>query len=722
MNGILKPLKNGPTGVDFETSGILYLLPNITNTAAATPGQVAPQSDIYKLRVGQTLADKVIGFGYGFANNKPSLPRDQINRVGGVRVDAKDYASAPAAFFGDRPLDNPGYSKMELTGGVGAGQTNAKLDILKVEQRLKYLGFSAFNKASEVAAVPGTPRVPVEFKVDGQFDASSDELALRGFYGATHYKYNSGSNSNGMGSTNIVSAKTVQSTGGATSTLGWLNAYNAPHWINTNTMLSIPYATGSTTPDWQSGQGSKKEIYSTSWTADILRAAQLQRVRQTIIGTTDTLNPKTNTGVQKVIRLNVFADPTVIPPNTHNSGGHSVGMGIDYGFTNLYIDPSHQTANYDQDAPTMVGTGWSLNNAYTWANQLINEPGNNQAGALRSFLSLYALSIRDGREGNGTWDDLPIRNELLDESGANSNAIRTALFGSGIQNNLQFFQNIWLGTAGKNTYKAMHAVMTNLGITAANGLAHASTPPHEHHFHADLRTPAPLTIGGNTRNLFVNIQEPTIYAATQLIQLAPLELEQQWKKDFEFNEGRMEMLILDLPSDLPHPSNTPMVMVVQKNDIPYEDKKRTIGACTVITNIEGISLEFNGGLSPVAAASSYLYSFESEFNKLEPQKRREILTALSAKATVTILRNPIQGSIVQALGNDGAAIKNYFRYIPSARNMSKDYFSAFVKIGGYDILIKYVVHNIEGTVDEYGEKLCKYGFSYPMASSIPYGL
>ena len=71
MNGILKPLKNGSAGVDFETSGILYLLPNITNTAAATPGQVAPQSDIYKLRAGQTLADKVIGFGYGFANNKP---------------------------------------------------------------------------------------------------------------------------------------------------------------------------------------------------------------------------------------------------------------------------------------------------------------------------------------------------------------------------------------------------------------------------------------------------------------------------------------------------------------------------------------------------------------------------------------------------------------------------------------------------------------------------
>ena len=72
VNGILKPLKNGTAGVDFETSGILYLLPNITNTAAAaTPGQAASQSDIYKLRAGQTLADKVIGFGYGFANNKP---------------------------------------------------------------------------------------------------------------------------------------------------------------------------------------------------------------------------------------------------------------------------------------------------------------------------------------------------------------------------------------------------------------------------------------------------------------------------------------------------------------------------------------------------------------------------------------------------------------------------------------------------------------------------
>lgn len=144
-------------------------------------------------------------------------------------------------------------------------------------------------------------------------------------------------------------------------------------------------------------------------------------------------------------------------------------MGLDLGI-GQFIDSLHQKSDYGQAAPANTGSGWSVVNAQQFADALPSDRSNtggaknDQAGALRNFLSLYALTIQDGIANNGTWEELAVRN---------GDAARTALFGSGDQNAQQMIQNVWIGDnkagAQLNTYQAMHAVMARLGLNG-NGM------------------------------------------------------------------------------------------------------------------------------------------------------------------------------------------------------------------------------------------------------------
>jgi hypothetical protein len=87
-----------------------------------------------------------------------------------VNFSFADYTRAPdAIFFGDRPLANPGYSAFTLSGSVGNGDTyvNDPLDVLRIEQRLKYLGFDN-----------DTDPTNAEFIVDGKFGKDEEAVLL----------------------------------------------------------------------------------------------------------------------------------------------------------------------------------------------------------------------------------------------------------------------------------------------------------------------------------------------------------------------------------------------------------------------------------------------------------------------------------------------------------------------------------------------------------------
>jgi hypothetical protein len=320
-----------------------------------------------------------------------------------------------------------------LSGAVSISQppltAAQKLDVYRVEQRLAYLGYSAFGMNSGTDA--NHVGIPKEIKVNGIFSAA-EESALRAFYVDTHYSTfqrsgitNSGSGNYGMQTTltsnaaKTVPAGTVNPTptpSNNDTNLSWLNAYNAPHWMNIYKEFNIPYS-GSTV-NFIDGQD-RKEIYATSWVSDLITAWTISKNTQGL--------------TTYKLRINGLSDPTeTLPAYTHAKGGHSAGMSIDLGVKGQFIDPGIQMspANGGFTSPRITGNGvWSIQNALNLSAppNLPDVQGNNQSEALRNFLSIYALTQKDGNITNGTWTGLPIQN---------GNAVRVALFGSGINRSL----------------------------------------------------------------------------------------------------------------------------------------------------------------------------------------------------------------------------------------------------------------------------------------------
>ena len=148
---------------DFKESGILFFVPNITDDKNRP--RIPELSDTEKLRAGQALADKFAELLFYFEDRQQSA-YDPERGKGLVTITAKDYSPTANAFVGDRPLDNPGYTTFQLKGGVDTSAQDI-LDITRVEQRLKYLGFAAIDTNS------GKPTT--EITVDGKFSQQEQQ-------------------------------------------------------------------------------------------------------------------------------------------------------------------------------------------------------------------------------------------------------------------------------------------------------------------------------------------------------------------------------------------------------------------------------------------------------------------------------------------------------------------------------------------------------------------
>src|SRR5262249_26797938 len=122
----------------FNENGVFYVVPNIND------------DDLNNLRRGHAIDkknDKLAGLdltisGYKLVD-KVFVVDPEGNITIHIDITATDYDDTGRTFFGDRPLDNPGYSTMVL-GSTVQEKSDNKLDIFKVEQRLRYLGFPAF--------------------------------------------------------------------------------------------------------------------------------------------------------------------------------------------------------------------------------------------------------------------------------------------------------------------------------------------------------------------------------------------------------------------------------------------------------------------------------------------------------------------------------------------------------------------------------------------------
>ena len=505
---------------DFNKAGRLYLVPNLTEVNEAS------------LRSGDRVNDKtaVITFRFQFKNAQGEWEW----RQGIVNVTAKDIARVNT-FFGDRPLDNPGYSELKLAGEGSVAAQNAKtidkLDVYKVEQRLRYLGFPAMGTGSPTTA----SNVLQEFHVDGKF-AAEETAAFKLFekvvrYDATHTAFanSNGSVDNSNGADGVLEADQTNAQGKLTT--GWLNAYNAPHWMQLfastgNTAGASPFAaTNGQLPSWRNSQvgtsNTNVENFGTSWMRDLMAAVQqapadlLGGRRLLFNGATDAnygFTPKWNgAGIS----------------GPHFS--HDLGMALDLGISD-YVSkvrlngPANSGNQYNANEPKTVTAlaagqvGWSIGQAISQStnnsqlSQTLNylvgttDRGRNlQRSALGDFLSLYSVTRDNGILPGEMGSPSPVGSRtgltLANGTTAQKELIRNALFGNGTSNGL-ISKVLVGGTGAQNPLKNFTQVLQNLGIrTSASG-------DHQNHFHVYLSPPA-MQAMINSVNLLSLDAEPT---------------------------------------------------------------------------------------------------------------------------------------------------------------------------------------------------------------------
>jgi VCBS repeat-containing protein len=230
---------------DFEKGGTFYLAPNITpeNEKILRQGDVLARTEEFNLTY---KLDKTIG--------------DLAKGIWKVRVTAtaNDFETANKTnLIGDRSQKDPGYSTFALSapfnGGASASTDAESLDIWRVEQRLKYLGYPAFGFAGADSLAPANGSgqdMTREFLVDGKF-GEPDKDALNLFLSAVTYE---------LTPPKLPPAITPKN-------LTWLNAWNAPHWMNVWASLTKK---GNNSPQWLVTSKSATGNFGTSWARDLL--------------------------------------------------------------------------------------------------------------------------------------------------------------------------------------------------------------------------------------------------------------------------------------------------------------------------------------------------------------------------------------------------------------------------------------------------------------------
>jgi len=368
-------------------------------------------------------------------------------------------------------------------------------------------------------------------------------------------------------------------------------------------------------------------------------------------------------------------------------------------------------ANGGFTSPPIAGNGiWSIQNALVLSAppNLPNIQGNKQSEALRNFLSIYALTQKDGTNRNGTWAGLT-------DSIKNGDAVRTSLFGSGIQNNQQLIQNVWIGSNDANPYLGINAVLSKLGFVRANGLHHGQQPTHQSHFHIDLR--APVRVGLPEKLLADNatLEQTTPVASDALIAYAQSRLDEV-KTDMNLSQGEVTMFILDMPN-VP-PQDAP-VMIAQVNQAQSSAVRasRTVGICQIIPNAPLATPSLENVISPIGTAQDYFYKYEHK-------------KTVTGPVTITILQQPKHGILrliteadrfgADRFGNDKSEpVAGLYVYLPNKGYYGKDGAVVQVEIGGIKVKQNYYFYPVDNSFSkDWEQEYCKKGYSWKISSTL----
>ncbi|MEF8731696.1 MAG: Ig-like domain-containing protein [Candidatus Accumulibacter meliphilus] len=467
---------------------------------------LAPSIDVDRLRQGKALlaGDITITIkGYD---------KDDPEKRLLLKLRVVDYTrAAETVFFGDRPLNNPGYHPFKLAGsvGVGAENPNNSLDVWRVEQRLRYLGFPAYQKGSGINIK--------DFIVDGEF-AGDEKAALKLFEKIIRFRVpgepgysKTGTLTNGNPDPKAVGNNKyagdfngadgeisphdhaiIPDNSASGTSLEWLSAYNAPHWINIGAQMEYIGNTKQSNyslPMWQNGDRGG-ETFGVSWMRDLMRAQEYA-------------DPQYLSGLPTTgSRFTAAIDGNGSNPGSHSA--HWLGMSFDLSIK-PYLDPYFMGSeapefpttlsidNLPSPLPTKDNDwAWSNENALALAEQLSNleQPGqgrNFMADALRNFLALYSVTRRDDASAGSGWNSLRM---------INGDKARNAIFGDGSRGESSIGRVIIGGSRpGEAKLKRMKEIIDLLGLTSWQSF---QVSPHHHHFHVDLHVPTFSKIGSNS--------------------------------------------------------------------------------------------------------------------------------------------------------------------------------------------------------------------------------
>jgi len=512
--------RNGAQTADFATTGRMYLAPKLTTQDIVLPNGERISSDIKKLRNGERISvDKQATLNFSFKMKDAN--GDWITKHTSVTVTAKDIPQLNT-FFGDRPLDNPGYSESKLMNGVAANSTNDVLDVYRVEQRLAYLGFPAMYT--------GNPRPTVDnnviqnFTVDGWF-GGEESAALKLFEKVVRYESsgdNTKFNNNANGADGMIESS--QTDPKRALTLQWLNAYNAPHWMQFFAATpngTYPYSdSNANLTGWVNKQlgnlpnttsPTNIELYGTSWMYDLMAAAQYapDALRGTPIvdaqGNITGYTPRNSFWFNGATDANYGFTPNWNPQGSNGNpmlgqhATHDLGMAFDLGvsgyISNLAGGAQSDPTDSGNNAQTLANIvnqpdGWSIANAVSDSALLVSKTTplsqkDDQISALRDFLSLYALTQTDGQAA--------LNGHIVNTAATSADK----LFG-GMITGVHIGDAAVLDANGNvkkpldaNPYPSINAILRKLGIDTSpvNG--------HQNHFHIYLKPPTPQDLPDN---------------------------------------------------------------------------------------------------------------------------------------------------------------------------------------------------------------------------------
>ena len=664
---------------NFTDTGRMYLAPNIT------------YSDELTLRKGGNISTpKTASLNYHFQYKNADGNWEW--RSGAATVTAKDYSTAnDPVFFGDRPLVNPGYSAFKLLGEVGVGAD--VLDVYRVEQRLKYLGYPAMGY--------GNPTLEnnqiQDFTVDGRWGAKESHAAHL-FDSVINYDSShrqlatpNGRYVNGVWKKATdrtayfnaldAAANNVQiSQGNANHIVDYLNAYNAPHWMNIGSQMESQagsYQSEYSIPGWNNNQsGQSAENYGTSWMRDLMVAGSSYApfgLRETL-----TDNRYGFSGARNSFWLNGSVDANHgYTPFTH--GTHDLGMAFDLGVSQYIYKEGEQKNRYEQLTldTAMITLGQHLNTtlfypsgvdpngvpdtsklydhipnktAYwncQWdydnalylsgllpATQSPDRARNDQVSALRDALALYAVTRSE------TWSGLNIASDRTTDE---ETQIRAALFGDGSKAE-SLISQIIIGANAFNNYPNIHEVLMRLGITS--GL------DAQHHFHIYLNPPEAVDIV-STQNVMVDGAPTDGVVAAQAV----VQTDSQGLLDYAQSivQGEELMFIMDVPAA--PVQETPIVLAQTDTTGASPLQPDYILKYCTETASTGDSRSAMRAVDPAGMLRNYL------------QNRDKHAIELSLIKNISLLENTKHGEITTEVDNTGLT---FFGYDPEPEYVGRD--------------------------------------------------